>query len=157
ARVADWNRARGADRAGNRVLRLLASGGAADRVPGGFGDRRNRRGGLPGATRREAERPAGAPVRVTRAGRVALLAAHDSADAEEAADLERMRGWARTLDHSFSREQPDAHFTASAIVVDEPGDRTLGLATRLGRLGPRAREGARHRRVESRGGLRAHP
>jgi 8-oxo-dGTP pyrophosphatase MutT (NUDIX family) len=56
---------------------------------------------------------------------VALLAAHETFDADEAADLERMRGWARTLEHPFSREEPEAHFTASAIVVDEPGERTL--------------------------------
>jgi 8-oxo-dGTP pyrophosphatase MutT (NUDIX family) len=55
----------------------------------------------------------------------ALLAAHEPADAEEAVDLERMRAWAETLERPFSREQPEAHFTASAIVVDEPGDRTL--------------------------------
>lgn len=55
----------------------------------------------------------------------ALLAAHEPADAEEAADLERMRVWAETLAHPFSREQPEAHFTASAIVADEAGMRTL--------------------------------
>jgi 8-oxo-dGTP pyrophosphatase MutT (NUDIX family) len=62
---------------------------------------------------------------VTREELVALLAAHEPADAEEAADLERMRRWAETLESPFSREQSGAHFTASAIVVDEPGDRTL--------------------------------
>jgi len=62
---------------------------------------------------------------VTRAELVALLAAHEPADAEEAADLERMRGWAESLARPFSREQPEAHFTASAIVVDEAGERTL--------------------------------
>jgi 8-oxo-dGTP pyrophosphatase MutT (NUDIX family) len=62
---------------------------------------------------------------VTRDDLRALLAAHEPADAEEAADLERMRAWAETLDRPFSREQPEAHFTASAIVVDEPGERTL--------------------------------
>ena len=55
----------------------------------------------------------------------ALLAAHEPADAEEAADLERMRAWAETLEQPFSREQPEAHFTASAVVVDEAGERTL--------------------------------
>jgi 8-oxo-dGTP pyrophosphatase MutT (NUDIX family) len=62
---------------------------------------------------------------VTRAELVALLAAHDPADAEEAADLERMQAWAGTLAEPFSRDQPEAHFTASAIVVDEAGERTL--------------------------------
>ena len=54
-----------------------------------------------------------------------LLAGHEPSDGEEAADLERMRAWAETLDHPFSREQPEAHFTASAVVVDEAGERTL--------------------------------
>ena len=54
-----------------------------------------------------------------------LLAGHEPSDGEVAADLERMRAWAETLDHPFSREQPEAHFTASAIVVDEAGERTL--------------------------------
>ena len=62
---------------------------------------------------------------MTRGDLLALLAAHDPADAEEAADLERMRAFAETLEHPFSREQPEAHFTASAVVVDEAGERTL--------------------------------
>jgi 8-oxo-dGTP pyrophosphatase MutT (NUDIX family) len=62
---------------------------------------------------------------VTREELAALLAAHEPADAEEAADLERMRGWAESLAEPFSRGQPEAHFTASAIVVDEAGERTL--------------------------------
>ena len=36
-----------------------------------------------------------------------------------------MRDWAATLDYPFSREQPGAHFTASAVVVDATGERTL--------------------------------
>jgi 8-oxo-dGTP pyrophosphatase MutT (NUDIX family) len=62
---------------------------------------------------------------VTREELVALLAAHEPADSEEAADLERMRSWAEALELPFSRDQPDAHFTASAIVVDDAGERTL--------------------------------
>jgi len=62
---------------------------------------------------------------VTRGELVALLAAHEPADAEEAADLERMRAWAESLAAPFSREEPDAHFTASAVVVDEAGERTV--------------------------------
>jgi 8-oxo-dGTP pyrophosphatase MutT (NUDIX family) len=62
---------------------------------------------------------------LTRGELVILLAAHEPADAEEAADLERMREWAETLAAPFSRDQPDAHFTVSAIVVDEAGERTL--------------------------------
>jgi 8-oxo-dGTP pyrophosphatase MutT (NUDIX family) len=55
----------------------------------------------------------------------ALLAAHEPADAEEEAGLQRMRVWAGTLERPFSREQPEAHFTASAIVVDDAIERTL--------------------------------
>jgi 8-oxo-dGTP pyrophosphatase MutT (NUDIX family) len=62
---------------------------------------------------------------ISRAELAALLAAHEPGDAEEAADLERMRAWAETLERPCSREQPDAHFTASAVVVDEAGARTL--------------------------------
>ncbi|HUY71698.1 MAG TPA: NUDIX domain-containing protein [Gaiellaceae bacterium] len=62
---------------------------------------------------------------MTRAALVELLAAHEPADAEEAADLERMRGFAASLAEPFSREQPEAHFTASALVSDEAGERTL--------------------------------
>ena len=62
---------------------------------------------------------------MNREALVALLAAHEPADVEEAADLDRMRDWAETLDYPFSREQKGAHFTASAVVVDETGERTL--------------------------------
>jgi 8-oxo-dGTP pyrophosphatase MutT (NUDIX family) len=62
---------------------------------------------------------------VTRDGLVAALAAHEPADAEEAEDLERMRAWATSLEEPFSRDQPEAHFTASAVVVDERVERTL--------------------------------
>jgi 8-oxo-dGTP pyrophosphatase MutT (NUDIX family) len=62
---------------------------------------------------------------VTREALVALLAAHTPAEEEEAADLERMRSWATSLERPFSREQPEGHFTASAIVVDEAAERTL--------------------------------
>jgi 8-oxo-dGTP pyrophosphatase MutT (NUDIX family) len=58
-----------------------------------------------------------------RAGLVALLARHEAADARERADLERMRGLAVELELPFSRAQPRAHFTGSAIVVDPPGER----------------------------------
>jgi 8-oxo-dGTP pyrophosphatase MutT (NUDIX family) len=62
---------------------------------------------------------------MTREDLVALLAAHEPADVEEAADLDRMRDWAETLEQPFSRDQPGAHFTASAVVVDAAGERTL--------------------------------
>ena len=56
---------------------------------------------------------------ISRETLAALLAAHSAADDEESADLDRMRSWAASLDHPFSREQADAHFTASAVVVDD--------------------------------------
>jgi 8-oxo-dGTP pyrophosphatase MutT (NUDIX family) len=56
---------------------------------------------------------------------VALLATHVPADDEERNDLERMRGYAVSLGAPCSREEPEAHFTASAIVVDETGERTM--------------------------------
>jgi 8-oxo-dGTP pyrophosphatase MutT (NUDIX family) len=62
---------------------------------------------------------------MTRAALLELLSAHEPADVEEEADLERMRTFAGSLDAPFSREQPEAHFTASAVISDEPGGRTL--------------------------------
>jgi 8-oxo-dGTP pyrophosphatase MutT (NUDIX family) len=62
---------------------------------------------------------------VTREDLRALLAVYEPTDAEETGDLDRMREWAETLERPFSRKQPEAHFTASAIVVDEPCERTL--------------------------------
>jgi 8-oxo-dGTP pyrophosphatase MutT (NUDIX family) len=62
---------------------------------------------------------------VTRDELAALLEAHRPIDAEEAADLARMKLWAATLERPFSRDQPEAHFTASAVVVDRAGARTL--------------------------------
>ena len=55
----------------------------------------------------------------------ALLAAHRAADEEEARDLETMRAYAATLGDPFSRDEPEAHFTASAVVVDGEGAQTL--------------------------------
>lgn len=48
----------------------------------------------------------------------ALLASHEPADDKERSDLGRMREFARTLDQPFSADEPSAHFTASALVVD---------------------------------------
>jgi 8-oxo-dGTP pyrophosphatase MutT (NUDIX family) len=62
---------------------------------------------------------------ISRSELVELLSGHEPADAEEAADLARMGIWAKTLPEPCSREQPEAHFTSSAIVVDESGERTL--------------------------------
>jgi 8-oxo-dGTP pyrophosphatase MutT (NUDIX family) len=56
---------------------------------------------------------------------VALLAAHEAADEEEARDLETLRAYAATLGDPFSRNEPEAHFTGSAVVVDAYGARTL--------------------------------
>ena len=53
----------------------------------------------------------------------ALLAAHRPADAAEAADLERMRAFATSLERPFSPGQRTAHFTGSAMVVDAAGAR----------------------------------
>jgi 8-oxo-dGTP pyrophosphatase MutT (NUDIX family) len=55
----------------------------------------------------------------------ALLAAHEPADEEEARDLETMRAYAASLGDPFSRDEPEAHFTGSAVVVDPEGSRTL--------------------------------
>jgi len=69
-----------------------------------------------------------------REGLADLLVAHAPADALEAAHLDRMRMFARELDDPLSRDQPDAHFTASALVVDPPGARTFLVQHRkLGR------------------------
>jgi len=54
----------------------------------------------------------------------ALLAAHVAADEKEAADLSRMREAAASLPEPFSRHQPGAHFTGSAVVVTPDGLRT---------------------------------
>lgn len=62
---------------------------------------------------------------MTRDELAALLAAHAPADDEEARDLSTMRGYAGSLADPFSRHEPEAHFTASAVVVDGAGERTL--------------------------------
>jgi 8-oxo-dGTP pyrophosphatase MutT (NUDIX family) len=55
----------------------------------------------------------------------ALLAAHEAGDEKEADDLATMRSYAGSLRNPFSRDEPEAHFTASAVVVDEAGAQTL--------------------------------
>jgi len=60
-----------------------------------------------------------------RARLVALLERHVPADAAEAADLERMHAYALDLAEPLSRDQPGAHFTASALVVDPDRRRTF--------------------------------
>lgn len=49
----------------------------------------------------------------------ALLNAHTAHDDEEAASLTQMRALIQTLPEPFSRHQPKAHFTGSALVLDE--------------------------------------
>ena len=51
----------------------------------------------------------------------ALLLRHSAADQKEAEDLRRMREYAVSLARPFSRDQNEAHFTASAIVVSADG------------------------------------
>lgn len=56
-----------------------------------------------------------------------LLARHVPTDAKEREDLERMRAFAARLSRPFSRAQPEAHFTGSAVVVDPTGSRVVLL------------------------------
>ena len=55
---------------------------------------------------------------------VALLAGHVPTDDKEREDLARMRDAAASLPEPFSRAQPGAHFTGSAVVVTPDGQRT---------------------------------
>lgn len=54
-----------------------------------------------------------------------LLSRHVPADEKERDDLERMRAFAAELPSPFSRSQPGAHFTGSAVVVDPAGERVV--------------------------------
>lgn len=51
-----------------------------------------------------------------------LLASHAPLDAQEATDLGRMREAAVALEAPLSRHQEEAHFTASAVLVNRAGD-----------------------------------
>lgn len=53
------------------------------------------------------------------------LLSHVPADSKEAEDLHRMRDFAARLEAPFSRAQPGAHFTASAVIVTPERDRVL--------------------------------
>lgn len=66
-----------------------------------------------------------APMSETSVGLGELLARHVPADAKERGDLERMRDYAARLERPFSREQREAHFTGSAVVVDPAGERVV--------------------------------
>jgi 8-oxo-dGTP pyrophosphatase MutT (NUDIX family) len=59
-----------------------------------------------------------------RAVLVRLLQVHVSTDEREEADRCAMVRFAHELDDPLSRHEPEAHFTASAFVVDESGKRT---------------------------------
>ena len=64
-----------------------------------------------------------------------VLRLHVAADAREEADRCAMLRLAVELEHPTSRHQPRAHFTASAFVVDEQGERMcLVEHEKLGRL-----------------------
>ena len=51
-----------------------------------------------------------------------VLKSHLPLDAKEARDLQAMRQYADELAEPTSRDQPEAHFTASAVVVDAAGE-----------------------------------
>jgi 8-oxo-dGTP pyrophosphatase MutT (NUDIX family) len=61
---------------------------------------------------------------VTRDDLRPLLLAHVPRDAKETADRAAMLAYLDELSDPFSRDQPTAHFTASALVVDETRRRT---------------------------------
>jgi 8-oxo-dGTP pyrophosphatase MutT (NUDIX family) len=61
---------------------------------------------------------------MTRGDVQALLLARRPADAKEEADRSAMLAFLEGLPEPFSRHQPGAHFTASALVVDDARTRT---------------------------------
>ena len=61
---------------------------------------------------------------MTRDGVRALLLAREPADAKEDEDRRTMLELLAELPEPFSRHEPRAHFTASALVVDPPRTRT---------------------------------
>jgi 8-oxo-dGTP pyrophosphatase MutT (NUDIX family) len=67
------------------------------------------------------------PMPLTNSPLLELLARHLPSDAKEREDLERMRAFAVDLPSPFSRSQPTAHFTGSAVVVDPSGERVVLL------------------------------
>ena len=54
---------------------------------------------------------------------VALLRVHVAADEQEESDRCTMLRLAEELHNPLSREEPSAHFTASAFVIDDSGER----------------------------------
>ena len=70
---------------------------------------------------------------MTRDALRSLLEGHVPADAKETADRSAMLAFLAALPAPFSPEQPEAHFTASALVVDAGRTRTcLVLHRKLG-------------------------
>lgn len=61
---------------------------------------------------------------MTRDAVAAMLGAHSPADAKEAADLHTMLELLDRLTDPFSAQEPEAHFTASALVLDGARGRT---------------------------------
>jgi 8-oxo-dGTP pyrophosphatase MutT (NUDIX family) len=61
---------------------------------------------------------------MTRGAMQQLLLEREPADAKEEADRLAMLQFLDGLPQPFSREQPGAHFTASALVLDPSGERT---------------------------------
>ena len=53
-----------------------------------------------------------------------LLGRYEPTNAEERAALHLMQELVESLEHPFSRSQPEAHFTGSALVVDPTVERT---------------------------------
>ena len=124
----------GSARRARRLHRLLAAGHLADRLRHRSDRRRHPRRDLPGASRRAAERPRGAAVRVTDVVELlrAYVASDDRARRPTAA---RCCASQRSSRGPLSRDEVAAHFTASAFVVDETGERVCLVAhAKLGRL-----------------------
>ena len=121
------DRARRAARRAGRLHRLLAAGRPADRLRDRDDRARHRRGDLPGAARRAAERARRRSSTSERADASSRRCSPRTSrpTRRRRGDLETMRGYAVTLGDPFSRHEPEAHFTASAVVVDEAGARTL--------------------------------
>jgi ADP-ribose pyrophosphatase YjhB (NUDIX family) len=72
---------------------------------------------------------------MTTAALVRLLQLHVAGDAQEEADRCAMVRLAQELANPLSRDEPTAHFTASAFVIDEAGERAcLVQHAKLGRL-----------------------
>jgi len=66
---------------------------------------------------------------------VELLRAYVASSAREEADRCAMLRLAEELEHPLSRDEPSAHFTASALVVDEACNKVCLVAhAKLGRL-----------------------